>query len=236
MSQVVTLSVPSAIFGEERTAQVYLPPGYDPEERYPVIYCCLAALHFRYGLPELLEEQIASGAMKPCVAVGIPLGENDAELDLYRFAATELVPAVEAAYAAVPDRSGRWLLGYSAGAGYMLELGVIYGQLFSKVAAQAPGWMTWSGEENRVIAEHLAESMARMETRDPGGPVPDCWFTYGDAEDGFEALARRNGSVMIAYLEGLGAVVRESLVEGGHGIPVMKKGWPQSLRFLQGAQ
>ncbi len=231
MPHVKTLPVPSTVFRGERSAQVYLPPGYDPAGQYPAIYCCPGFLHFRFGFSEWLDEQIAAGTVAPCLAVGIDFEDGDDELDLYRFAATELVPAVEAAYGVKASREGRWLLGYSAGAGYVLELGALYSELFSKVAAQAPGWMIWSSERNEISHSYLAESMARIEGRNPG-PMPDCWFVYGDADDPFEAPARRNGAAMMDLLGRLGARVGHELVEGGHGPRVMQKGWPLSLRFL----
>lgn len=216
---------------EGREIQVYLPPGYDRDQRYPVVYACPAFLHFRFGLPDWLDDQIGSGALPPCLVVGVPLEERETEGEVYRFTAESLVPAIESSF---PSRAERWLLGYSSGACNAIEIGVLYGGLFSKVAAQAPGWIYWSAERNEPAFTYLEESLSLVQTGQTG-PLPAFWFVWGDAAEGFEPLARAHGESMLAALRSMGAQVEQEMIEGGHGPAMMQKGWPLAFRFLHGA-
>lgn len=233
MAEIRSLTIASRVFGEDRTAQVFLPPGYDSCNQYPTVYCHYAHLYFNLTqTPQWLEEQIAAG-MEPCLLVGIPIGNADEELDLYRFVAQELVPAVEREFAAAPNRADRWLLGYSGGAGHMVEMGMHYGNMFAKVAAQAPGWMVWDREERRIASCYLDESLANIGEREQV-PLPEFWFVWGDTEEEvFEQEARKVGARMIAFLrERYGARVEQTLVPGGHGPAGLKAGLPKAFAFL----
>ncbi|MCA9261105.1 MAG: hypothetical protein KDA61_17940, partial [Planctomycetales bacterium] len=133
----------SSTVGVQRKMNVYTPPGYSRENRYPVLYL----LHGiggdetewqRFCQPEnILDNLIAAGEAVPMIIV-MPNGraqKNDrAEGNVFAsapaFAAFEkdllvdVIPAVEARYAVAADREHRALAGLSMGGGQSLNFGL----------------------------------------------------------------------------------------------------------------
>ena len=154
--RVETLEYASAVTGGTRRAKVYLPPGYSAEQRYPVLYL----LHgiggdetewLRGSAPNrMLDNLIADGKAVPMIVV-MPNGraladdrvparpftpENATgfarfERDLF----DHLIPAVEARYAARPDREHRALAGLSMGGGQTLNFGLGHLDTFAWLGA-----------------------------------------------------------------------------------------------------
>jgi len=136
----------SGVTGTRRKAQVYLPPGYSPEKKYPVLYL----LHGIGGNEHewtgyvkahaILDNLIADGKAVPMIVV-LPNGralpddrppppekvftpENSAgfakfERDLLEF----LIPAIQAKYATLTDREHRAIAGLSMGGGQTFNFG-----------------------------------------------------------------------------------------------------------------
>jgi enterochelin esterase-like enzyme len=129
--------------GATRKMQVYTPPEYSEDQKYPVLYL----LHGiggdetewqRFARPNvLLDNLIADGKAAPMIVV-MPNGraqKNDrAEGDVFRsapaFAAFEqdllndVIPAIESRYSAPADREHRALAGLSMGGGQSLNFGL----------------------------------------------------------------------------------------------------------------
>jgi enterochelin esterase-like enzyme len=147
--------------GTRRKMQVYTPPGYSSEQKYPVLYL----LHgiggdetewHRFAKPNLLMDNLlADGKAVPMIIV-MPNGraqENDrAEGNVFAsapaFAAFEqdllndVIPAIEARYSVRTDREGRALAGLSMGGGQSLNFGLKHLDTFAWVgggAVQAQG-------------------------------------------------------------------------------------------------
>lgn len=135
----------SAVTGTRRNANVYLPPGYSPETKYPVLYL----LHgiggdetewIRFATPDaLFDNLIADGRAEPMIVVipnGRALPDDRAEGNPFTpekvagFAKFEedlleyLIPAVEAAYSTLTDREHRALAGLSMGGGQAFNFGL----------------------------------------------------------------------------------------------------------------
>jgi enterochelin esterase-like enzyme len=139
----------SAVVGDERDFYVYTPPGYDPHEskKYPALYLLHgysddASAWTAMGRAHvILDNLIASGKAKPMLLV-MPLGYGDPEFvtgygvfanvplrkrnyDRFREALlTEVIPAVESAYRAAPDRESRAITGLSMGGAESLLVGL----------------------------------------------------------------------------------------------------------------
>jgi Enterochelin esterase and related enzymes len=135
----------SKTVGTTRKMQVYTPPGYTKDKKYPVLYL----LHGiggdetewqRFAKPNvLLDNLIADGKAVPMIIV-MPNGraqKNDrAEGDVFRtapaFAAFErdllddVIPAIESRYSAHTDRENRALAGLSMGGGQTLNFGLTH--------------------------------------------------------------------------------------------------------------
>ena len=135
----------SAVTGTRRKANVYLPPGYAPDRKYPVLYL----LHgiggdetewIRFAAPDLLfDNLIADKKAVPMIVVipnGRALADDRAIGNMFDpekvagFARFEqdllghLIPAIEKHYAALTDRESRALAGLSMGGGQALNFGL----------------------------------------------------------------------------------------------------------------
>ena len=142
----------SKTVGTRRKMQVYTPPGYSAERKYPVLYL----LHGiggdetewrRFATPDvILDNLLADGKVVPMIVV-MPNGraqKNDrAEGNIYAaapaFAAFErdllddVIPAIEARYSVLADREHRALAGLSMGGGQSLNFGLAHLDTFAWV-------------------------------------------------------------------------------------------------------
>jgi enterochelin esterase-like enzyme len=148
------VSYESKSVGSTRKMQVYTPPGYSKDEKYPVLYL----LHGiggdetewqRFATPDvLLDNLIADGKATPMIVV-MPNGraqKNDrAEGDAFKsapaFAAFEedllkdVIPAIESRYSVQSDREHRAIAGLSMGGGQSLNFGLKHLDTFAWVGA-----------------------------------------------------------------------------------------------------
>ena len=140
--------------GVTRKMQVYTPPGYSKDKKYPVLYL----LHGiggdetewqRFAAPNvLLDNLIADGKAVPMIVV-MPNGraqKNDrAEGDVFKsapaFAAFEqdlledVIPTIESRYAVAADPQHRALAGLSMGGGQSLNFGLTHLDTFAWIGA-----------------------------------------------------------------------------------------------------
>jgi enterochelin esterase-like enzyme len=146
----------SAVTGTRRNAQVYLPPGYSPDKKYPVLYL----LHGIGGNEHewtgyvkahaIIDNLIASGQAVPMIVVmpnGRALPDDRAEGNNFTperaagFAKFErdlldhVIPAIEAHYAVFTDREHRALAGLSMGGGQTLNFGLGHLDTFAWLGA-----------------------------------------------------------------------------------------------------
>lgn len=146
----------STVTGTRRKANVYLPAGYSPEKKYPVLYL----LHGIGGDPYewtgyvkadvILDNLIADGKAVPMVVVlpnGRALpddrpGENPFEpAKAAGFAKFEgdllgcLIPAIQAKYSVHTDREHRALAGLSMGGGQTFNFGLTHLDTFAWIGA-----------------------------------------------------------------------------------------------------
>src|SRR5690606_18065854 len=131
--------------GTRRKMNVYTPPGYSPEQRYPVLYL----LHGiggdetewqRFCQPSvILDNLFADGKAVPMIVV-MPNGraqENDrAEGNVFDSAPAfekfegdllhDIIPTIESRYSVIADREHRALAGLSMGGGQSLNFGLAH--------------------------------------------------------------------------------------------------------------
>lgn len=141
---VETFEYRSGVTDSVRKANVYLPPGYSADKKYPVLYL----LHgiggdetewLKLAAPNaILDKLIAAGKAAPMIVV-MPNGramKDDRAIDnpftpekIDSFARFErdlldhLIPAIEAKYSTFKDREHRALAGLSMGGGQTLNFG-----------------------------------------------------------------------------------------------------------------
>lgn len=142
----------SKTVGAKRKMQVYTPPGYTPDQKYPVLYL----LHGiggdetewqRFAHPEVvLNNLIADGKARPMIIV-MPNGraqKNDrAEGNVFASAPAfatferdlldDVIPTIEARYSVVANRESRALAGLSMGGGQSLNFGLAHLDVFAWV-------------------------------------------------------------------------------------------------------
>ncbi len=142
----------SKTVGTKRKMQVYTPPGYSKDKKYPVLYL----LHGiggdetewqRFATPNiLLDNLIADGKAAPMIVV-MPNGraqKNDraegnvmntapAFANFERDLLDDVIPAIEAGYSVQADREHRALAGLSMGGGQSLNFGLAHLDTFAWV-------------------------------------------------------------------------------------------------------
>jgi enterochelin esterase-like enzyme len=166
----------SSITGTRRRAQVYLPPGYNPEQRYPVLYLLHGIAgndHEWSGYVQahvIVDRLITTGLALPMILVmpnGRALPDDtpgpnpfapDKVAGFARFESellTQLIPAVQAHYAARSDRLGRALAGLSMGGGQALNFGLGHLDTFAWVGG-------FSSAPNTRPPEELVPGAAQL--------------------------------------------------------------------------
>jgi enterochelin esterase-like enzyme len=147
----------SAVTGRQRNAKVYLPPGYDPQRRYPVLYLLHGIggneheWHWYVRAPAVLDNLMADGKVAPMIVVmpnGRALADDRApppertftQENASGFALFEqdllasLIPAVERRYPVMAGREQRAIAGLSMGGGQALNFGLGHPDTFGWVA------------------------------------------------------------------------------------------------------
>lgn len=171
--QLEMVSYESKSVGATRKMQVYTPPGYSKDKKYPVLYL----LHGiggdetewqRFATPNvLLDNLLADGKAEPMLVV-MPNGraqKNDrAEGDVFRsapaFAAFEedllkdVIPTIESRYSVQADREHRGIAGLSMGGGQSLNFGLAHLDTFAWVGG-------FSSAPNTKRPAELAPDVAR---------------------------------------------------------------------------
>jgi GH35 family endo-1,4-beta-xylanase/enterochelin esterase-like enzyme len=186
----------SKTVGTRRKMQVYTPPGYSKEKKYPVLYL----LHGiggdetewqRFATPNvLLDNLIAEGKAVPMIVV-MPNGraqKNDrAEGDVFRSAPAfanferdlldDVIPAIEARYSVQADREHRALAGLSMGGGQSLNFGLAHLDTFAWVGG-------FSSAPNTKPPEQLVPDPAAAT-----GQLKLLWLACGN-KDGLIRISR----------------------------------------------
>jgi enterochelin esterase-like enzyme len=133
----------SKTVGSTRKANVYTPPGYSNEKKYPVLYL----LHgiggdetewVRFASPSIMFDNLIADSKAAPMIVVMPNGraqKNDrAEGDVFKSAPafatfeqdllSDLIPAIESKYSVDPSREKRAIAGLSMGGGQSFNFGL----------------------------------------------------------------------------------------------------------------
>src|SRR5690242_21146076 len=152
--KVETVEYDSSTVGGKRKMQVYTPPGYTPDKKYPVLYL----LHGiggdeteweRFAKPDLLLDNLLADKKAVPMIIVMPNGraqKNDrAEGNVFAsgpaFAAFEqdllqdVIPAIESRYSVQADREHRAVAGLSMGGGQSLNFGLAHLDTFAWIGA-----------------------------------------------------------------------------------------------------
>jgi enterochelin esterase-like enzyme len=137
-----TITYNSKSIGVDRKAVVYLPPNYDPKQKYPVLYLMHGIggneTHWSTlcAANKVLDNLIADKKAVPMIIVmpngratkEPPSGNIMADFNFYAFfeqdLLQDLIPYIESHYSALTDRDHRALTGLSMGGGQGLNFGI----------------------------------------------------------------------------------------------------------------
>lgn len=168
----------SKTVGTTRKMNVYTPPGYSSEKKYPVLYL----LHGiggdetewqRFATPDvLLDNLIADGKTVPMIVV-MPNGraqkndraEGNVMASAPAFAVFEkdllddVIPTIESRYSVQPDREHRALAGLSMGGGQSLNFGLTNLDTFAWVGGFSSAPNTKAPEDLVSDAEKTKEQL-----------------------------------------------------------------------------
>lgn len=215
----------SATVGVNRRALVYTPPGYNPSEKYPVLYL----LHgiggdekewFRHGQPHVIWDNLyADGELKPMIVVmpnGRAIKDDRATGNIMApdkvegFAVFEkdllndLIPFVENNYPVISDRNSRAIAGLSMGGGQALNFGLGHTDRFAWIGG-------FSSAPNTRKPEQLIKNPQEA------GRLKLLWISCGES-DGLFFISKNTHD----YLEKLNIPHVFYVEPGGHDFSVWK--------------
>ena len=155
--QIVNVTLKSDYLDAPRSLTIYLPPGYDPSKKYPVLYEADGVI--RREEAKFVEPMILNGQLPPMIVVGIWPGitaqdllrrseeylfgwPNGAPFFLKHesFMLKEVLPYMESKYGASSDPAQRIVTGFSSGSAWAASMGVRHPDVFRTVIAQSIGW------------------------------------------------------------------------------------------------
>jgi enterochelin esterase-like enzyme len=143
--RILTGTIP----GTPRRSCIYVPPGFDPKRRYPVVYL----LHGLPGSPteyvfgarlgEFADAGIASGRLRPFIAVMPPAGRTSSYGGEWagrwaRELVDDVVPWVDSTFPTIASARGRIVAGLSAGGYGAIDIALRHPRVFGTVES-------WSG-------------------------------------------------------------------------------------------
>ena len=217
---------PSSVTGAVQSCLVYLPPEYDPQTAYPVLY-------LQHGLGEnetgwvyqgranhILDRLIAGGEAVPMIVVmctGMVNIEGTHHFDIFpEVLLRDVIPFIEREYNVKTDKWHRAMAGLSMGSMHTSMTTLTHPELFG-YAGLFSGFMhyIWKEEQPHLAALDNPDKFARdfrvffraMGDKDP-------FFTHFEGDD---ALVTEKG---------VDAFITRKLYQGGHGWQV----WRESLR------
>ncbi len=226
--KIDTISYPSKTVGNDRKALVYTPPGFNKNDKYPVLYL----LHgiggdekewLNGGHPEVILDNLYSeGKLEPMIVImpnGRAMKDDNAGGNIMApdkvqaFATFEqdllndLIPYVEENYPVLTDRENRAIAGLSMGGGQSLNFGLGNLDMFAWVGGFSSAPNTKEPQELVPNPEKAKEQLKLL------------WISCGDADRLLRFSSRtheylvENGVPHIYYLE-----------TGGHDFKVWKNG------------
>ena len=143
--------IKSEILGYNLQYRVYTPEGINPDILLPAIYITDGEAYIKSGkLPALLDKEITANRIEPVIAVFVDarnpdkMSENRRDSQFIcnenyaKFYASELLPAIEKSYPAIPNREARVIMGLSYGAYNAACFGLFLPDYFAGIAMQSP--------------------------------------------------------------------------------------------------
>ncbi|MEO1369497.1 MAG: alpha/beta hydrolase-fold protein, partial [Acidobacteriota bacterium] len=149
----------SETLGNARQIQVWTPPGFSAEERYPLLVVNHGGNAIRYGAMDNVLDNLVGASVAPLVVAFVPRNapaeyNGDQAVDYATFLVEELVPHLERHYQA---GEGRAIMGPGSGAVIAVHTALAFPGSFQKVVAQS---FYLTGENRVAFWKMLEESTA----------------------------------------------------------------------------
>lgn len=232
---IVREEVSSNYLGETRVLQIYLPPGYSAESRYPVLILQDGTDYLTMGkIATQANQLIAEGRIHPPIIVMIPVEKKrrneeyapDGErFEAYcRFVVKEVVPRVESRFAIKQELESRVIGGSSLGATVSLHIALDFPDHFGGVLSQ-------SGAFFKVTLDRIRErpTLAGLKVYQLIGLEE---FAVPTDAGNLDFLARNREVSRV--LREKGASLRYIEKEGKHTWGLWQKDLPEALIYFFG--
>lgn len=259
-SEIKSDIVASEVLNTTMGFDIYLPPGYDSNIRYPVLY----SLHYfdgnqrsllsGLGLNGNADKLIASQKINPMIivapdyknsfAVNTSLEQGaaakGATIGLYKdYLINELIPYVDAHYSTLASREGRFIDGYSMGGFAALHIGFSHPALFAKIGAHSAAFWDYAADDLYTDRRDWLYPTAELRReRDPFllAKTQDLTATrvYVDVGSS-DALAGVDERFYLALL-GLGIDAEWHTSSGAHTLAYWRANSDSYLQFFSGKQ
>lgn len=232
---IVAHTLQSAHLGEERTAKVYLPPGYDEDAStcYPILYCHDGLEFFTHGrIATICNQMIHEGEVRPMIIVGIAVQKSTRNEDYApegsghaaytRFVVDECIPFMESQYRVERDAENRWMAGISLGATASLSIYLQHPEMFGRL-------LLFSGAFYDTITQLVRDRTALPELH--AYMVVGRQETEVETGTGTHNFYRAN-QTMRSLLEERGAVIEYKEADGTHIWGFWQRELPAAMDFL----
>ncbi|WP_027086993.1 alpha/beta hydrolase [Cohnella panacarvi] len=257
-SRIEQVRFHSKALDAEKTMSVYLPPSYNPDAKYPVLY-----MFYGYGgthdaffshlkLNGVADKLIREGRIDPLIIVSPDYGNSFAvntkkgegrepggvSIGPYEdYLIQDLIPYVDSNYSTQANKEGRYVGGISMGGFASLHLGFKHPDLFSRIGAHSAAlWTYASNDQYTSQRDWLYPNETLREMRDP--------FKLADAEKlsgveiyldaGNQDLLREQDKSLYELLRSIDADVQWAHGPGGHDASYWSKQLKAYLLFYAG--
>jgi len=152
-SQIIDLSVESAIMERKMPVRIYLPNGYGAGKKYPVWYglhgsSSSETMWTNAGITEIADKLVEDNEIQPMIMV-FPFVKDDAlkefnkqmkeygklgERYIDQYISKELIPYIDANFDTIASAKSRYIGGFSMGGMMSLRIAFQHPDLFSKVS------------------------------------------------------------------------------------------------------
>ncbi|MCS1351915.1 esterase family protein [Mechercharimyces sp. CAU 1602] len=232
---IVKREVNSQYLPNSRTIQIYLPPGYDDNSTYPVLYLHDGDDYFNLGrIATQANKMIIDDEIEPIIMVAIPVDKSvrteeyapvhERNHAYQQFFAHELLPAVEGEFAIDATPSGRVVGGSSLGGTVSLHLTLEHPHLLRHVLSQSGAF--WEPTIDAISQQHSLSDVTIYQTV---GMSETAVSTHQGTFD----ILNRNREVS-RLLQDKGCHLYYEEKEGDHTWGFWQKDIPDALRYFFG--
>lgn len=201
---------------------IYLPPGYDSDQRYPTLYTTDGSAWLELiRLPTILDNLISEEKISPLIVVMIDVTEDRSSWYQYnpeylRYL-ERVIERIDAEYSTRPDPGSRIHIGTSAGGRATVYVGMERPELFEKVASLSP---SFSGPVSYWEPYFSGR-------RQPPGNL-SVWMSAGT----YEGYIYDDVRTMQAFFDRAGLSVMTAYNPQGHSFGAWQENAIEALRFF----